>query len=363
MPSRRGIAYPYEPDYAVPPGETLQETIDALGMPQKELAVRTGLTPKTINLLIKGRHPLTRATAIRLERVTGVPARMWNSLETQYRERLALVADRERLKADLNWLRTIPCRELIQRGAIEATPDPVELLARALAFFGVSGREEWDSLWHTRLQASFHSSSRHKLQPGPTAAWLRLGELAAMAVSCEPYDKGRFREAVGETRALTLRPPRDFRPRLVAWCADAGVAVAFVPEIKGCPAHGVTRWLTPAKALIQLSLRYRTDDQFWFSFFHEAGHVLFGPKRAVAVDYGRSEGDGDARADRFAANVLIHPRDAKALPRLRSSRDIVEFADAIGIAPGIVVGRMQKEGLVPYSHFNKLKRRFEWSAG
>ncbi len=72
--------YGYEPDYAVPPGQTLQDTIDSLGMDQKELATRTGLTPKTINLVINGNAPITQETAILLERATGVPARMWNNL-------------------------------------------------------------------------------------------------------------------------------------------------------------------------------------------------------------------------------------------------------------------------------------------
>ena len=188
--------YPFEPDYAVAPGATLQETIDALGMDQRELAVRTGLTPKTINLIVKGKAPLTHDTAVLLERVTGVPARMWNNLESNYREQLAKIEDRRRLEVDLNWLKTIPTRELIQRGAIEQQQDKTSLLQATLRFFGVSNSEAWRNLW-LRPEAAFRKSSCFETQPGPTAAWLRLGELAAQNIEAKPYDK-KFRGASGK---------------------------------------------------------------------------------------------------------------------------------------------------------------------
>lgn len=350
----------YEPDYAVPPGETLQETIDALGMSQKELAVRTGLTPKTVNRIIKGTDPVTRVTAIKLQRATGVPANMWNTMEMHYRERLAQVADRARLESDLGWLKSIPTRELVKRGAIKGTRDKVELLARVLAFFGVSGREEWEELWLGRLAASSRKSQSYKMEPGPTATWLRLGELSGQQIECAPYDKSGFVEALEALRSQTIEPPEVFLGNLIERCSDAGVAVVLVPEIRGCPAYGVTRWVTPGKALVQLGLRYKSDDQFWFSFFHEAWHVLHGPKRGMSIDYGDDDDGEDERADAFAANFLIPPEHVGALRRLRSKVSVESFARRIGIAPGIVVGRLQKEGIIPYRNLNGLKRKFVW---
>src|SRR5438132_3700174 len=143
-PVRKNMSrYGYEPDYAVPPGQTLQETIDALGIDQRELAVRSGLSAKHINQIIKGIAPITHDTAIRLERVTGVPARMWNNLEANYREQLARLNQRKRLQEDLEWLKSIPTNELIERRVIAATTDKVELLEAALAFFGVASVKAW----------------------------------------------------------------------------------------------------------------------------------------------------------------------------------------------------------------------------
>ena len=83
----------WKPDFAVPPGLTLQETIDAQGIDQPELAVRSGLSAKEINQIIEGVAPITHDIAIRLEHATGVPARMWNNLEANYQEQRARLAD------------------------------------------------------------------------------------------------------------------------------------------------------------------------------------------------------------------------------------------------------------------------------
>ncbi|MCK4341880.1 MAG: HigA family addiction module antidote protein [Phycisphaerae bacterium] len=353
--------YGFEPDYAVAPGETLQETIESLGMTQRDLALRTGMAPKTINEIIKGKAPITPDTAVLLERVTGVPARMWNNLETNYREQLAKIADRERLEADLDWLKTIPTKELIRRGAIEDQPDKVSLLHATLQFFGVGSSERWNEVW-MQPAGAFRKSKKFRAEPGAVAAWLRLGELEAQKVKAKPFDKVKFRAVLVEIRKLTNEPPEVFEPKMVEQCASAGVAVVFVPEIKKCPTSGVARWLTSTKALIQLSLQYKTEDQFWFSFFHESGHIVNDPKKGVYID------DGDAgdhsreeRANRFAAGFLIPPAYSSTLPTLTTRTQIVRFANSIGISPGIVVGRLQKEGVLPWRSFlNDLKSRFMW---
>ena len=143
--------------------------------------------------------------------------------------------------------------------------------------------------------------------------------------------------------------------------ASAGVAFVLVREIKKCPTSGAARWRTPEKALIQLSLRHKTDDHFWFSFFHEAGHILHDAKKEVFIDDGNSEDDREEKANRFAANFLIPQSRISEMSSLRSKAAVRRFADSIGIAPGIVVGRMQNKGLILYSYMNDLKRRFKWT--
>ena len=354
--------YRFEPDYAVPPGETLLETIEALNMSQAELALRTRLARKTVNLIIKGKEPITFGTAIKLERATGVPARMWNNLEMNYREQLAKIRDRERLQADLDWLKEIPVRELIKRGVIPANADKSEQLRGALKFFAVESVQAWRELWRTKKIAA-RKSLKFAGQPGPTATWIRLGEVESQQLTCAPYNKTKFKKVIRTVRKMTADPPTDFGKKIKVLCAECGVAVVFVRRIKNAPWSGASWWDSPTKAVIELNLRYRTDDQFWFSFFHEAGHILLAhSKKELFINAGRDSDPREQEANEFAASFLIPPEFAGELVRLGGSEaNIKGFAENVGISPGIVVGRMQKEGLIAWqSRLNHLKGRMLW---
>jgi hypothetical protein len=142
-------------------------------------------------------------------------------------------------------------------------------------------------------------------RPGDAAAWIRQGELQAQQIECAPFDKTRFSAALEEIRPLTREESVVFEPRMKQLCANAGVAVALVREMKKVPWNGATKWLTPNKAMILLSLRGKGEDKFWFSFFHEAGHVLKDKKKGLFIN-DESNGDlSEKKADAFAAETLI----------------------------------------------------------
>ena len=162
---------------------------------------------------------------------------------------------------------------------------------------------------------------------------------------------------------MTRLPFDRVRDELPAICAQAGVTVVIVPELPRTRICGATRWLAPTKALIQLSLRYRTDDQFWFTFFHEAGHILLHGKRSAFVDEEAAVDDEhEHEANAFARDQLIVPADFERLRAHRrrgyySAEMIERFAAEIGIAPGIVVGRLQHDNELQKTHLNGLKKR------
>lgn len=357
------IEFRYEPDYAVPPGKSLQEALDALGMTQVQLAERTGLSAKTINLIIKGAAPITPATALQLERVLGTPAGFWNNREVQYREALARHDETAQLRKQSVWLKKIPYRAMAKLGWIRLQSEPAQQLREVLGFFGVASTEQWQSVWASP-SATFRASPAFAKDPGAVAAWLRKGELQAQAIPTSVYDASRFREALDQARALTNEPPEVFTQNLVGTCAAAGVAVAFVPELPRLRTSGATRWLSPTKALVQLSLRYKTDDQLWFTFFHEGAHILLHGKRDVFLEGDGERNDKEEEADRFAADTLIPPQAYKAFVANRlhfSKASIQRFATDIGVAPGIAVGRLQHDKRLPVTHCNDLKRHFKWA--
>ncbi len=156
--------------------------------------------------------------------------------------------------------------------------------------------------------------------------------------------------------------PEAFQPEAIRLCADAGVAVAFVPELPKVRASGAARWLSPTKALIQVNYRYKTDDQLWFTFFHEAGHILKHGKRDVFIEDGELQNDKEAEANKFAADFLIPPLEYRRFTSRTGhyrKTEIIEFAEQLEIAPGIVVGRLQHDGKLPPQNCNELKRHFE----
>ena len=359
-----GVQNQYTPDYVSPPGETLLEKLQEISMSQAELAKRMGRHKKTVNEIVQGKAPITPGTALQLEAVLGIPATFWNTREVHYRQHLAQAARLKRLGERVQWLERFPAIEMIRRGWIAPAEDHIGVMGEMLRFFGVSSPAEWEDVWKPRWVA-FRRSRVHVSDEGALAAWLRRGEIEAQSMHCEPFSNKGFREALMQARALTTEPPEAFVLALVQFCAAAGVAVVFVPQLPSTRASGATRWLAPDKALIQLSLRYRTDDHLWFTFFHEAGHILLHGKRMEFLEEHDEDDIENQEADEFASRMLIPPGEFKRfLSTVSSGRiskaAIIEFAAEIGVAPGIVVGRLQHDELLPFSHCNDLKRKLQW---
>lgn len=352
--------YGFKPDYAIPPGETLKEVMESLSMKQKELAIRTGLTVQSLNRIFKGSQPISYETANKLELATGVPAGMWNNLEAQYGEQLAKIKERATLESDLDWLRSIPASELIQRGAVEAAKDKVVQLREVLKFFGVSSVSAYRDIWAKPAVAARRSQC-FETRPGAASVWIRFGEIEAQKIECKPFHKNNFFEAVKSIRRLTIETPDVFIPKMIQACSAAGVALALVPEMKKVPWHGATKWVSPSKAMILLNLRGKAEDQFWFSFFHEAGHVLNDSKKDLFINDGKSKDPRELRANDFSAELLIPSNYNDQISKLRAKVEVLRLAEELQISPGIVVGRFQRL-TQKWRLFNGLKRKFVWSA-
>jgi HTH-type transcriptional regulator / antitoxin HigA len=355
----------YTPDSVTAPGETLLEVLQSRRMSQADLADRTGRPTKTINEIIKGKAAITPETALQLELVLGIPATFWNNREWQYREYLAKQKASEWLESQTDWLDSIPYRAMVQAGWTPAARDKAEQVQHALRFFGVASPSSWNEVWKSQ-QAVFRQSIHFSIDQGAVAAWLRKGELEAQRVNSEPYDPSRFRDALHAIRSLTRELAEDFAQIVVKECSNAGVRVVFVPELPRTRVWGATRWLSSTCALIQLSLRYKTDDHLWFTFFHEAGHVLLHGKRDFFIESDDQERDQhESEADAFARDWLISPNAYRAFKRrgARSCAAVSRFAYDLGIAAGIVVGRLQHDEFLPRTHCNDLKRTVGWADG
>ncbi|HUU29464.1 MAG TPA: HigA family addiction module antitoxin [archaeon] len=356
----------FQPDYVSPPGDTLQEVIDTLGMTQKELALRTGITKKTINQIVKGLAGISPETAVCLERTLGVPSSFWNNLECLYQAGLEKKREQERLHKHKEWLKQMPVIEMVRLGWIrDFKNDKLMQLKELLNYFGVASPETYRKLWD-EIEVAYRKSTARQINQKALAAWLRQGELQAKEIDCNTYDKKRFLESLWSLRSLTVESPDVFVPKAQKTCAECGVLLLFIPELPKTGISGAARWLTQHKALIQLSLRYKTNDHLWFSFFHEAAHILKHNKGNVFLDSKEcNDNDKEQEANRFASNILISPSSLKEFKNKGhfTTKDIIHFAKETGVHPGIVVGRLQHDKIIPYTHFNSLKMKLEWSIG
>lgn len=358
----------FQPDWVSPPGETILDLLEERDWTQKDLAARLGYTEKHVSQLVTGKAPVTEDTALRLERVLGSSAGFWLSREARYRERIARIAYQKKLQQWTDWLDELPVRELMNAGAIPKRRNQgrnkPEIVDSLLHFFGVASPEEWQDRY-AGLQCNFRRAREDQSDTAAIAAWLRMGEREAESIKAEPFDRRGFEQALRDIRGLTREPAETFGPELIERCRRAGVVVVFVDHLPRTHVSGVARWLNRHCALIQLSLYGKWNDRMWFTFFHEAAHILLhsSDKKQVFLDDpdgGHSNSAQEKEADEWASEFLIPSSERWRLSCIVEAGDALAFAEDLGIHPGIIVGRMQHEGLLDHrTTLNRLKERFE----
>jgi len=353
----------YVPDYLVTPGEVLEDYLGYAGITQAALADRTGLSKKTINEIVKAKSAITAETALKFERTLGRPAHFWSNLERQYQEDKVRLADKAQLEKDMQWLDMFPINTMAKYGWIEKHKEKVLQLDALLRFFAIASPQRWEIIWDRELQAVFRKKESSLKDTAIISAWLREGEIEAQQQGCEPFDKQKFRNSLAEIRSLTaIEESKVFVPKLELICASAGIAVVFVRALPKLGIYGATRRLND-KYIMQLSLYGKSNDQLWFTFFHEACHIIKHSHRELYIEGHGQEDEKENEADAFAQDMLIPPKelsDFLASAYKPTIPQIKRFATRIGIAPGIVVGRLQHDKIIPMSWGNDLKERYKW---
>ncbi|WP_125610519.1 helix-turn-helix transcriptional regulator [Specibacter cremeus] len=348
-----------ETDYAVPPGEFLRDWLEETGTTQQGLADDLGVSRKHVNTLLAGAS-LSPEIAAKLALVTGYSARWWMKIESQYRADKARIAQEQRLAESAADISPKVTTYLRAQGFIHNTmKNPGAMVAEVLAFYGVATKDALFARFQ-RPAAAFRQQLVHDVDWQAVSAWLRVGELEFKDAQAglPAYDAARFREMAASLPQLSTGDPADYQHQVTERLRSVGVAVVFVPEVPGCRAHGVTRWIKN-HPVIQLSGRGKRDDEFWFSLMHEVHHVLEDPHEDLLLQ-GPADTKDDPRemaADAYAATALIPPGFVGRLVHTVSLRDVETLAADIGIAPGIVVGRLQHDAIKSFNWGNGLKKQ------
>lgn len=344
---------PYHPEHISPPGETIRDILEDLGMSQAELARRMGRPPNKVNQMIQGKKAITADTALELESVLGLPASFWMNREQNYQ--LAL-SERNQLAAQQQACviaKEFPCAEMARLGWIEKKTSWLEKYQELLRFFASAKLDALNAA--VELAPSFRKDGRKAACQKALAAWLRQGVLEAKKIDTGEFSKERVTEHLNDFRRLTLKGAEGLTSDLSRLAASLGIAVVFVPHLKNTYVGGAAYWHgdTP---IVQLSYRWKRNDILWFNFFHELGHILLHSRHETFLDDFSADQDVHERdANAFAAETLISQESWKAFCEAEqfSGAAVQRFARSVEISSSIVVGRLHREQLIPH---NKLQR-------
>jgi len=352
-------------DLAIPPGEYLEEVLDSLGMSKDELAQRMGRPSPKLSAIFNGSKAITPETALQLERATGVSARIWSSLEAEYRlirARQKWEDDRAALKGEERHVDDYGYASLVALGIVSDLQTPKERAEELRRYFGVSALSNISAL--RRYEPIFRPRRGHAAADARRmAAWLRYAELKGQQIECAPFDRRSLLASLADLRALSCGQPREYLPALKSALAKLGVAFVFIPASTPQAACGAIFWLGQEKAVILLEDHDLCTDSFWIFVFHALGHILLHMKDGTIVEWDKPEPheiQRELEAGRFALDALIEPDTYKRFVArgVFTKPSILQCAAELTVHPALVLCKLQLEGLVPGdTPLNKLRHR------
>ena len=309
---------------ATPPGATIKEQLNDRGMSQKEFSARMDMSEKHISRLINGDVQLTSEVAVRLEMVLGVPAKFWNNLEAIYREKLIKVEAENTMDKDEVLAKQLPYNQMSKFGWVPETRLMKERVINLRKYFEVVEL----SLLENRQITKIACRRLAITEKGDFAliAWAQEAKRVARQTDTTHINIDKLVRVLPEIRSMTLETPAEFSAELKDKLAQCGIALVFLPHLQG-------------------------------SFLHELGHIVLGHIGKTDEITEQDENE----ADLWAKDELIPKEEFEQFKKTQdySSISVCDFANKIGIAPGIVVGRLQKERCITYNMLNELKEQYE----
>lgn len=343
----------YNPNFTVHPGRTLEENLAFLKMSQVELSLRAGISEKHISQIVNGESPITPETAIKLERTMGIPAGFWNSLQGNYDVSCSRIAAEKRNKQEVEIAKKYNYNELVIFNLVPDVSDWVLRVKNLLTLFKV------DSLRYVpQIKKIAFRQSAGKINDYSLFAWLRFGEIEAEKLKIGKFDEIKLKQAFVELKKLTFLP-KDFYKTLQNICAGCGVFVVYTPYFKNTKVNGAVRWLGD-NPLIQLNSRGTYSDIFWFTFFHEVGHILLHGKKDKFLDFdGDVKNEKEKEADILAANILIPENQYKVLisKKTLTIKEVKDFTDSFGVDFGVLIGRFAHDHLLSWPKAREFRKR------
>lgn len=354
----------FQPDWVSPPGETVGHILEERDWSFDDFSKAIEIDRANLEQLLNGTLAICDQVAEKLSQTLGATPEFWSTRESNYRASLLRLESQVQDADSVSWLRSFPFADMANHGWIRKTQKPAERLSECLRFFGVGDVDAWEEKYQKlTANVAFRTSATFDSKVPSVAAWLRKGELEASRIERREWSLCSFLASLPEIRNLTRESdPQKFIPKLIELCGASGLSVVVLPAPKGCKASGATRFVNKSHPVLMLSARHLSDDHFWFTFFHESGHLALHGHEQLFIEFDSSlNSKEEQEANSFAQDILIPTQYREEFLQLkRNTRQVARFARRIGISPGIVVGQLQHHGVFEQSRMNKIKRWFQW---
>ena len=343
----------YFPETVTHPGTTLEEKLEEMGMSIKEFAIRTCKPEKTVIAVLRGTSAITQEMAIKFENVTKIPARFWLRSQSSYDEFKTREKLNKNVKHAADWTKKFPYSEMAKMNWVKPTKILEEKTTNLFSYFAISSNEAWDNLYmKSKLKVAAYASLKYTQEPHAISAWLRQGEMQAEKMQTPPFNPKLFKQNLHSIKKLMAEQPTDFFMKLQKLCWEAGVKVFYTPKLPKVPLSGSTRWINDTP-VIQLTTRYKQNDRFWFTFFHEAGHIILHGKKYISlenIDFSEADPEKEKEAHKFAEEWTFskEQEDEVLTVAQLNENDIVKFAHKFNTHPAMIIGRFHHKGLLPY---------------
>jgi addiction module HigA family antidote len=349
------------------PGDSIQEQIDFIGMSQAELAERLGRSVPKLNELIKGKAPITKETASKLEYVLGIDASFWLNLEKHYQEESLEIEQLEFLETCKSWIIGFPINALKKMNLLPNTNKNSEIAEALLKFFRVASPNEWSKIYEGHSLA-FKIELKHTTDPKAISAWLRIGELQADKIELKEFDKKKLTDVLPIIQEIAFKESANWKTELQQVCASFGVALVYSPCLSKAPIYGAARWIkNKSVPLIQLTDRKKDYNAFWFSFYHELAHIRYHNKSDIfidGIDNIQPDIEKEKEADEFASKIIFNEvLKHKAInENLNSVEKLKSFSIENKIHLSILISQLQRLDIIGYKDYiaNNLKSKVEF---
>ena len=346
----------FNPDWLSSPGDTIKDILSEKGIHLNDLAEKMSISESVLDEIISGDKGINIDLAESFSQILGSTKDFWIRRDAQYQKRLK--AENQR------WVENIPYSSMSKEGWVPKTRKFEEKLQNCLAFFKVDSVKAWHRDYNDLLYSvAFRTSRSFDSKLEPTVVWLQKGKIEAGYTNIR-WCKRTLKSNISDIRDLTLiKDPQIFLPKLKSILEKSGVLFSLVKCPDGCAANGAT-FFNQGNPVLLMSARYLSDDHFWFTLFHEIGHLLMHSEEGEIFIEGQcQDSDEEIEANEFAQSIIIPEEYINEFKTLnaREWRKIPRFAAKAGISRGLLIGQMQFHGLIKMDQLNKFKVKYKWS--